>query len=81
MENYFKTFDELTSSTNITCTYTGRDGTFLIYAFCKEEIDFLTILDEINILALKPSVNEFWGKRSFHGKNDKHYKKVFFCLE
>ena len=77
MENYMEIFEELTQSSQITYTFTGRRKMFLIYAFCKEEMDFLTILDELNVLAAKYSVNEFWGNRSFHSKDCTLYKYVF----
>ena len=51
MENYFKVFDEIRRNTY---TFTGRDGEFLIYAFCKNDgVDFLSLLDELNSLAQK----------------------------
>ena len=77
MGSYVKIFDELTRTKDITYTFTWRDRTFLIYAFCKEDVDFLTILDELNILALKYGLNEFWGKRSCHSKDADQYKAVF----
>ena len=70
-------FDELTRTTNITYTFTGGDKTFLIYAFCREGVDFLTILDKINILAIKHSANEFWGKRSCHAKDSNLCKAIY----
>ena len=48
MENYTRIFYELIHTSQITYIFTGRDKTFLIYVFCREEVDFLTILDEIN---------------------------------
>ena len=42
-----------------------------------DDVDFLTVLDELNILALKYKVNEFWGKRSCHSKYADQYKVVF----
>ena len=77
MGSYVKIFDELTRTKDITYTFTGRDRTFLIYAFCKGDVNFLTILDEINILALKYGLNEFCRKRSCHSKDADQYKAVF----
>ena len=77
MENYMRIFDELTHISQITYIFTGRDKTFFIYAFCREEVYFLKILDEINILAIKHSVNEFWDKKSCHAKDSNLYKVVY----
>ena len=77
MEAYVKSFDELTRTGDINFTFTGRDGNFLIYAFCKnEDVYFLAFLDEMNILAMKYGLNDFGGKRSCHSRDADQYEAV-----
>ena len=78
MNCYCKIFDELTHRNDITYTFTGRDGTFLIYAFCKnEETSTIEILDEINALAEKFGLQHFCAKRSIHTPENDFYKTIF----
>ena len=78
MDNYFKIFDELGENLPHKYTFAGKDDEYLIYVFCTEKIDISKELDEINSLARKYSVPEFWVKRNGH----KHefiieFKEVF----
>ena len=73
MNSYIKIFDELPRSENIKYTFTGRSDTFLIYAFLKNnKISPLGILTEINLMASKLGVCDFWMKKSI----DSHEESV-----
>ena len=66
MENYFKIFDEINLKSHCTYRFTGKDGDFLIYAFCKNDgDDFICLIDELNSLAKKYSLTNFGVKEAF----------------
>ena len=62
MENYFNLFEEFgNSQKKYTCSLAKDE--FLIYVFFKEETDLLKELDQINSMAMKHSLSEFWVSR------------------
>ena len=58
-------FEELTRDENVKYTFTGRDDTFLIYAFLEDNaISPLEILTEINLIVNKLNLCDFWMQKS-----------------
>ena len=58
-------FDELLRSDHVKYTFTGRDGTFMIYTFLKNDnVSPLDTLAQINLMANKSGISDFWMKKS-----------------
>ena len=65
MNAYVQIFDELPQNKNIKYTFTGRNDSFFIYVFFKnDEKSPLELLNKINLIANKLGVCEFWMKKS-----------------
>ena len=76
MNNYIKFLDGITRLSRVKCTFTGTGDTFRIYAFVKDidEVSPLDILAEINLLASKVGVCDFWMKKSIVSDKDDVYE-------
>ena len=60
MDAYVKLFDELPRKYSVKYTFTGRDDTFLIFAFFRnDEVSPLDILTTINVISNKLGLSEF----------------------
>ena len=65
MNNYIKIFDELPRRNSVKFTFAGRDDTFLIYTFFKND-------KLINLMASKIGLCDFWMKKSIVSHENYH---------
>ena len=78
MDSHIQFFDELPRRDNVKFIFTGRDDTFLIYVFFRnDEINPLDVLSENNLMASKSGLSDFWMKKSIHSYDSKIFENVY----